>query len=277
MPGSARLVAEILQNKTRLPVIWLEFQDCTGDTESFLRSNNPTVTSIILELFSLNYHETLMVPAGSLAEKSKLDTIAQFPGQYIAIVEGAIPTGRNGAYCTVGGKSALQIVREVCGQAAATIAVGTCATSGGWPKAVPNPTGAVGVGTAAPGIPNLINMPGCPMNVVNLASVLVQYQSTRTWPQLDSQRRPTFAYGRKMHETCPRKERDEAKYYGDGMHRAGYCLKALGCRGPETFANCHQALWNDKTSWCVAAGHQCIGCTEADFWDRFDPFYRNGG
>jgi hydrogenase small subunit len=61
-------------------------------------------------------------------------------GGYIAIVEGSIPTGANGAYCTIGGRSALEIAREVCGGAMATIAVGTCAAFGGLPAAAPNPT-----------------------------------------------------------------------------------------------------------------------------------------
>jgi Ni,Fe-hydrogenase I small subunit len=27
-------------------------------------------------------------------------------------------------------------------------------------------------------------------------------------------------------------------------------------------------------SWCIAAGHPCIGCTEPDFLDRFSPLFR---
>ena len=78
------------------------------------------------------------------------------------MVEGSIPTGANGAYCTIGGRSALQIAREVCGGAAATIAIGTCATFGGLPAAAPNPTGALGVADAVPGVKNLINLLGLP-------------------------------------------------------------------------------------------------------------------
>ena len=51
-------------------MVWLAFLDCTGDTESFLRASNPTVTSILLDLISLNYHETLMAPSGQMADKS---------------------------------------------------------------------------------------------------------------------------------------------------------------------------------------------------------------
>ena len=50
-------------------LIWLEFQDCAGNTESFLRASHPTVADLILDTISLNYHETLMAAAGSQAEE----------------------------------------------------------------------------------------------------------------------------------------------------------------------------------------------------------------
>src|SRR5208282_4063929 len=132
--------------------------DCAGNSESFLRASHPTVADLILDSISLNYHETLMAAAGAQAEIALADTIREFAGKYIALVEGSIPTAADGAYCTIGGKSAQQIAREVCGEAAATIAVGTCAAFGGIPAAGPNPTGAVSVGDAVPGLKNLINM-----------------------------------------------------------------------------------------------------------------------
>ena len=60
-------------------------------------------------------------------------------------VSAAPLTGANGAYCTIGGRAAIDIAREVCGGAAATIAIGTCAAFGGLPAAAPNPTGALSV------------------------------------------------------------------------------------------------------------------------------------
>jgi hypothetical protein len=51
-------------------------------------------------------------------------------------VEGAIPLADGGVYCTIGGRTALDIAREVCGNAAATIAVGACAwVEDSWPPA----------------------------------------------------------------------------------------------------------------------------------------------
>jgi hydrogenase small subunit len=273
-PQVARALAA---GTTRLPVVWLEFQSCTGDTESLLHANNPTVSKLLLELLSIDYIETLMVAAGADAEKSLADTVTGRAGQYIAVVEGAIPTANGGVYCAVGGRSALATATEVCRKALATVAVGNCAFAGGWPGAAPNPTGARGVKDAVTGIPNLINMPGCPVNAANLTALFVYYLTYKTWPPLDGQGRPLFAYGQEIHENCPRHAHYEAeefvRQWGDAGHRAGWCLFQMGCRGPRTHSNCQSVKWNDGTNWPIGAGHPCIGCTNPGFWDAMTPFY----
>jgi hydrogenase small subunit len=270
-------VAKALLAATRPPVVWLEFQDCTADSESFLRASNPNVASLLLETLSLDYHETLMVPVGAMAEKSLTDTVNNFPGQYIAIVEGAIPTANGGIHCTIGGKTALSRVQWVCGNALATIAVGNCAWDGGIAAAAPNPTSAVGVRDAVPGLATLINMPGCPHNVVNLAAVITHYLTFHEWPDTDGQGRPTFAYGETLHDDCPRKEHfEEGRFvlaWGDDGHRQGWCLCKMGCRGPQTRHNCPNVKWNDGISWPVQAGHGCVGCARSGFWDWAPSFY----
>lgn len=274
----APAMAETLSAAPRPPVVWLEFQDCTADSESFLRSGNPLAGQILLETISLNYHETLMVAAGPMAEKSLQDTIAQYPHGYVAIVEGAIPAGRNSGYCMIGGRSALDRVRQVCSNAALTIAVGSCSTSGGCPAASPNPTRAMGVKAAVPGLTNFLALPGCPVNVTNLTAAIVYYLTYHGLPPVDSQSRPLFAYGDLIHDFCPRRPHFDAGEFvttwGDASHRAGWCLYNMGCRGPQTYHNCPQVLWNDGTCWPVQAGHGCIGCSEAGFWDRMAPIYR---
>jgi len=270
-------VAAALSTAQRLPLVWLEFQDCAGNTESFLRASNPSVADIVLETLSVNYHETIMAPAGRMADKSLADTVAQFPGQYIAVVEGAIPLANGGVYCTVGGRSAVAIAREVCSSALATIAVGACAWDGGWPGAAPNPTGAVGVKDAVPGLRNLITMPGCPMNVANLTAVIVHYLTFKELPATDEMGRPLFAYGQLIHNNCPRRGHFDAgrfvEEWGDEGHRQGWCLYKMGCKGPETYSNCPAVQWNDGTSWPIGAGHGCVGCMAPHFWDTMSPFY----
>jgi hydrogenase small subunit len=262
---------------TRPPVLWLEFQGCTGDSESLLRVGNPTISQILLEILSVNYHETLMVPSGDLAIKSLNDTMVQYAGQYIAVVEGSVPTGDQRFYCTIGGRPADDILREVCAHAAATISVGTCSTAGGPQAAAPNPTGAVGVTDIIPGLANYVALPGCPMNVTNLAAVIVHYLTYGSLPERDARGRPLFAYGHVIHDICPRRPHFDAGEFalafGDEGHRAGWCLLKLGCRGPDTVGNCPEIKWNDGTNWPVGAGHPCIGCTGSHFWDAESPFY----
>jgi hydrogenase small subunit len=272
-------MAAAVQNKAKPVLVWLEFQDCAGNTESFLRAASPSAAEIILDLLSVDYHETVMAAAGKRAEENLVKTVKEKPGQYIAVVEGSIPTGANGAYCTIGGRSALDIARQVCGGAAATIAIGTCAAFGGLPAAAPNPTGALGVADAVPGVKNLVNLSACPANAENLAALIVYYLTFSRWPPLDRYRRPLFAYGKCIHDNCERRAHFDAGQYveqwGDEEHRKGYCLFKMGCKGPVTFQNCPNVRWNSGTNWPIGCGHPCIGCAEPDFWDKMTPFYRH--
>ena len=286
--GSAETIAFALAASTRVPVIWLEFQDCTGDSESFTRAyqhtdpavngaTDPTITSLLLDILSVDYHETLMAPSGYYAEQSRLQTIQNYSGQYLCIVEGSIPTGNGGAYCCVGGRTALSIVQEVVSQARATVALGTCAWDGGLAGAAPNPTGAVGVRQAAPSAPNLLVIPGCPSNSANLVASIVYLLTYNAWPALTSAGLPSFAYGSTIHGSCPRHDHYENEEFvlawGDQAHRDGWCLFKMGCRGPRTRSNCSKVKWNEGSCWPVEAGHGCVGCASTGFWDANTPFY----
>lgn len=270
-------IAQAIESGQKPTLVWLEFQDCAGNTESFLRAGRPTVTDIVLDTLSIDYHETIMAAAGQQAEQALAQVVEDKQGQYLAVVEGSIPTGANGAYCTIGGRSALQIATEVCGNAAATIAIGTCAAFGGIPAAAPNPTGALSVADAVPGIRTLINMSACPANGENLAALIVYFVTYGRWPALDRLHRPLFAYGKSIHDGCERRAHFDAGQYaeewGDAGHRQGHCLFKLGCKGPVAFQNCPQIGWNQGTNWPIGCGHPCVGCSEPDFWDRMTPFY----
>jgi hydrogenase small subunit len=278
-PAFGSRIARAVETAAKPTLVWLEFQDCAGNTESFLRASRPTVADIILDTLSIDYHETIMAAAGHQAEKSLAEAIERDHGAYIAVVEGSIPTGAGGAYCTIGGRSALDIAREVCGGAAATVAIGTCASFGGLPAAAPNPTSALSVADAVPGIRNLVNVPACPANGENLAALIVYYVTFGRLPELDAMRRPLFAYGKLIHDACEKRAHYDAGQYaeqwGDDGHRKGYCLYKMGCKGPVTHQNCPNVGWNENTSWPVGCGHPCIGCAEPSFWDRMTPFYRH--
>jgi hydrogenase small subunit len=274
LPASAiPKVARALEATRRPPIVWLEMQDCAGCTESLLRANQPTVAELVLDVLSLNYHETIMAPSGTRAEKSLADTVRE--GGYITIVEGSIPTGDNAFYCCIGGRSAEDILMEVAANTAAIIAVGACAFYGGWPATPPNPTGAKGVKDIITGVP-VLNLPGCPYNVDNLTATVVHYLTFNALPAMDDLGRPLFAYGRRIHDNCERRahfDRNEfVRAWGDEGHRNGWCLYQMGCKGPVAFQNCPTIRWNQGTSWPVGAGHGCIACAAPSFWET--PAYQ---
>jgi hydrogenase small subunit len=270
-------VVKALDQTTRPVLVWLEFQDCAGNSESMLRSGHPSVGDFVLQLLSWEYHEIIMAGAGKRAEETLDKVVRDHKGQYIAVVEGSIPTADGGVYCTVGGRTALDMANRVCSNAALNIAVGACAWDGGISRAHPNPTGAVGLEEAVPGVKNLVNLGGCPHNPANTAAVLVHYLTFHELPALDQYRRPLFAYGNIIHDQCERRAHYDAGRYveewGDEGSRKGWCLYKMGCKGPEATYNCPVVRWNDGTSWPIKSGHGCIACATNRFWDTRSPFY----
>lgn len=265
--AAAAKVAEAIATKKLKPsVIWLHFQECTGCTESLLRTSHPAISELILDLVSLDYCETLFAAAGHQAEAALKSAMTQNKGKYICVIEGAIPTKDNGIYCQIGGKTALQIVNEVAADAGAIVAIGSCASWGGIPSAEPNPTGATGAPMVLKG-KTVVTIPGCPANPYNLLGTVLQYATFGTLPALDDKGRPKFAYASTIHEHCPRRPHFDAgrfaQQYGDDGHRLGYCLYKIGCKGPETHANCSvQHFGEVDSAWPIGIGHPCIGCTE---------------
>lgn len=265
--GAEAAIAEAITKKERPSVIWLHHQECTGCSESLLRSEHPTLEKLILDIISLDYHETLFAAAGHQAEAARKAAMERNKGKYLLVVEGAIPLKDGGVYCKIGGHTSLELTKECAKDAAAIIAVGSCASWGGMPSTPPNPTGSAGVGEAL-GRKDVVTIPGCPPNPYNILATVVHFLTFGKLPKLDDKGRPTFAYGRLIHDNCERRSHFDAGRFalefGDEGHRKGYCLYKLGCKGPETYANCPSILFNDvgTGSWPVATGHPCIGCTE---------------
>lgn len=269
-------VAEVIAAPTqRPPVIWLHFGECTGCSEALLRSQYPYVDDLVLETLSVEYHETIMAPAGQQAEDQLHMAVQKYSGKFICVVEGAIATKYDGGYGKIAGRTFLEIAKDVCPQAAAVICMGACSSFGGIQAAAPNPGGYKGVGDAL-GIKTL-NLPGCPPNPVNFVGTVVNYLLLGKLPALDNLGRPLFAYGKSIHDQCPRRSHFETEEFveefGSEEAALGYCLYMMGCKGPDTFNNCPVAKFNDGTSWPIQAGHPCIGCSEPNFWDEMSPFF----
>jgi hydrogenase small subunit len=264
--AAAEIAQAVVKKKLKPSVIWLHFQECTGCTESLLRTSHPAVSELILDLVSLDYCETLLAAAGHQAEAALKTAMSENKGKYVCVIEGAIPTKDDGIYCMIGGRTALEIVNDVAKDAGAIIAIGSCASWGGIPSADPNPTGATGAPMVLKG-KTVVTIPGCPANPYNLLGTVLQYATFGTLPELDDKGRPKFAYGRTIHEHCPRRAHFDAgrfaERFGDEGHRLGYCLYKLGCKGPSTYANCSTLHFGEVVdSWPIGLGHPCFGCTE---------------
>ncbi len=255
------------------PVIWIEGASCTGCTESFAQMETPDAGTVVLEMISLNYSETLSAAAGHSVEEAKAQTIEA--GDYVLIYEGAVLKGWDGNALRAAEEVGTETLVQAAVNANAVVALGSCAVNGGWCAAHPNASNALGVqqylqeqGVEVP----VVNIPGCPANPEWLMSVLVNVvimkDMTLLLDRLNSMNMPNDIFGQTIHDNCERRghfENGEFVYqFGSKEEALGYCLYPMGCRGPQTKSICGVTMWNNRRSWCVQAGSPCIGCCEAN-------------
>ncbi|MDP3465076.1 MAG: hydrogenase small subunit, partial [Sulfuricurvum sp.] len=277
-PDFEKVVKEGVAQLNKIPIIWLELADCSGNSEGFIKSSHPKIDDLILKYISLDYHELLMAGSGEESE-SVLDNILQYDsGKYVLIVEGAVPLGLDGKYLRIGpkGETGHALLQRVAANAAAVIAVGSCAYDGGVVAAAPNPTGAVGVSEAL-GRDDIINLPGCPVNPINIVGTLLHFMMFEEFPKLDAKNRPEWAYSFLVHDNCERRGHfDLGEFvleWGDEGAKKGWCLFQMGCKGPYAQMNCPQVKFNEGTSWPVQAGHGCFACGAGKI--AFDEYANN--
>ena len=270
-PGTGAALAAQVAAARRLPVVYLSFQECTGCAESLTRAFSPSVENLLFNVISLDYQHTLMAAAGHQAEAALAQTIKENDGQYLVIVDGAIPVGDGGVYGAAAGRTYLETMREVGKGAAAIISLGTCAAFGGIPMAQPNPTGAVPV-SGVIGDKPIVNVSGCPPVPEVITGTLFQFVAMGKLPELDAHGRPKVFFGNSIHDRCYRRpfydEGKFAKTFDDEGARNGWCLYELGCKGPTTYNACATVKWNNGTSFPIESGHPCLGCSEPGFWDK---------
>lgn len=272
--AAAEEIANKLGAVKKPNVAWLQLQECTGCMESTIRSGGTTVEELVLDLLSVNYNDLVMAASGTGAEKALHDVNKE---PHILVVNGSVPLKDGGIYCTIGGKSVEQVLKEAAENATVVLAVGACAVYGSVQAAKPNPTGAVGVDEIITDKP-VINVSGCPPIGEVITASLTYILTHGKAPETDAEGRPLFAYDQRIHDSCPRRAHFDAGQYvrsfDDEGARNGWCLYEVGCKGPSTFSPCPIVQWNLKSGWPIGAGHPCIGCTEKDFFDKFTPFYK---
>lgn len=270
------MVARAAELADRLPVVWLHMAECTGCSESLLRSDTPTIDSLIFDYISLEYHETVMAASGWQAEENLENAIEKHKGNYVLMVEGGIPMGDKEHFLTIGplGKSGCELARMASENAYAVLAIGTCSSFGGIQAADPNPSNAKPLSKVIN--KNVINVPGCPPSEKNIVGNVLQLLLFKELPALDIFNRPKWAYGLRIHDLCERRGHFDAgefvQAFGDEGAKNGFCLYKMGCKGPYTFNNCSRERFNQHTSWPIQSGHGCIGCSEPNFWDTMKPY-----
>jgi hydrogenase small subunit len=220
------------------------------------------------------------------------------------MVEGAVPTGSAGKFCTIHGTTTIaQAVKTYAAKASYIVAVGTCACYGGMVAGKPNPTTAAGLANTI-GTKKVIKIPGCPVHPDWVVGTIAYILANKAAPPLDSYNRPTQFFGNLVHSACPYMAQYTSTF-ARGHHHPTPCLSchtngdsrvpnpktlgtigcryALGCKGPVTHADCPTRKWNSPaanttgTSWCNQVGSPCIGCTEPTFPDGMSPFYKLSG
>ena len=298
--AAAPAIAAAVEKGSKLkPALWLNGGSCSGCTESMAQVDTPDVATIVLDLLSLNYFETIMAAAGEQAEKNFADTVAA--GGYLVIYEGAVMTGEDGNTLLVNLHKSTDILKEAAEGADAIIAVGACAVDGGWVYGYPNPAGGIGVqsfldkeGIKTP----VVNLPCCPTSPEWVVAMVVQWLlvadndpatflaktalATRSYSDTVTGATVTLNYpeyvvGSTIHDNCPRRGHFEngefVTEFGSPEEAMGYCLYKVGCKGPQTYTQCPITRWNRSVSWCVNSGAPCIGCGGLNWVDNNAPFF----
>jgi len=256
------------------PVIWLQGAGCSGCSVSLLNTVHPKISEVLLKVISLRYHQTVMAAAGKMAFDVIQQTAEANKGKFIFILEGAIPIAQDGIFCTIGERNGhevtlLEEVNSLAENAAALVAVGSCASFGGIPSGKPNPTECKSFADVTG--KTVLNIPGCPPHPDWIIGSLVHVLLFGL-PKLDNYGRPLMFYGNNIHENCP-----NYSYFANGKFAKKLsderCLVELGCKGPMAFADCPSRHWNGYVNWCIGSGAPCIACCEPGFPDASSPMY----
>jgi hydrogenase small subunit len=262
-----------VKSDSKLPVLWLETSDSGDNNISFMNTTYPYLGQVFEDMIDLLYSNTFMAAQG----KHALDILKRITryqkGEFVLVVEGAIPTKANGLYNIVIETqreriTALEAVKWLGGLAKYVVTIGTCASFGGPSAAKPNITGGVAVSEVLDR--EVIKVSGCPVNAewfVGTLAHLLMYGK----PELDELGRPTSFYGYTIHRHCQRRSYFDRGNFAQALGDIE-CMFSQGCVGPKTYADCPYRQWINE-NWPIEANTPCIGCTNPDFPDGSSPFF----
>ena len=288
----------------RVHVFWLAGMSCDGCSIAVLGATAPSVESLLTGSLPgvpivFLHHTAVQLEAGdAYMEPMWKAWRGELGDPYVVVYEGSLAdeslAGTGGYWSAVGEEGdgpmegrrqipSAEWAKRLAPGAAATIAIGTCATWGGIPAAFGNVTGSMSLTDflgadyrSALGLP-VVNIPGCsPVGdnfTETVAAVLLFLQGVAPLPEFDDLGRPAWLYGETVHRQCGR-----AGYYEEGTFAEHYgdkeCLVEIGCWGPVVNCNITSRGAINHVGGCMNAGGVCIGCTMPGFPDKFAPFYK---
>ena len=280
-------------------ILWIsEGMSSDGDTVSVTAATQPSIEDVVMGLIPglprVHLHNKVLSP--TLGGEEFLAPFrrardGELAAPYVLVIEGSVPNEKingEGFWTSFGNDPVTgepitlnQWIDWLAPGAYAVVAAGTCATYGGIHAMAGNPTGCMGLADylgwdfrSAAGLP-VVNVPGCPVQPDNfmetLAWLLSMAGGLAPPIPLDEQLRPTWLFGKTVHEGC-----DRAGYYEQGDFALDYnspkCQVKIGCWGPVVNCNVTKRGWMDGIGGCPNVGGICIGCTMPGFPDKFMPF-----
>ena len=291
------VVADHRAAVSEIHVLWMTSGlSCDGDSVSVTAASLPSIEDLVMGaipgLPKVHLHNPVLAPeVGDDFLKYWHQAAAGELEPFVLVLEGSVPNEdikEEGYWAAFGTdhKTGQPIttntwIDRLAPKATAIIAAGTCATYGGIHAMQGNPTGCMGLADylgwdwrSKAGLP-IVNVPGCPVQPDNMMETLLYllYQVAGLAPMipLDENLRPTWLFGKTVHEGC-----DRGSYYeqGDFAHEYGSpkCLVKIGCWGPVVNCNVTKRGWMDGIGGCPNVGGICIACTMPGFPDKFMPF-----
>ena len=277
-------------------ILWIsEGMSCDGDTVSITAAQQPSLEDVLLGLIPglprVHLHNKVL--AFETGEEYMRVFRAAARGElepFVLVIEGSIPNEKingDGYWTSFGNDEHGEPITlntwidQLAPRAWAVVGAGTCATYGGIHAMAGNPTGCMGLADymgqdfrAKSGLP-IVNVPGCPVQPDNFMETLLwllrQAAGLAPMMPLDENLRPTWLFGKTIHEGC-----DRAGYYEQGDFAFDYnspkCQVKVGCWGPVVNCNVTKRGWMSGIGGCPNVGGVCIGCTMPGFPDKFMPF-----
>ncbi|MCG6908994.1 MAG: NADH:ubiquinone oxidoreductase [Deltaproteobacteria bacterium] len=265
-------------------LFWLQCGGCGGDTWSMFNIESPNLSELLASLdIEVLWHPAISVKSRADQRQLVSDLLAGRQRLDFLCIEGAIIRGPRGtgSYDLVNGKPKKDLVAALARQARYVVAVGTCASFGGfgtdseieatgmqflkWEKG-----GFMGEAFQSKSGHPVINLPGCPCHHDIIGGTLAMLASDATL-NLTEHQSPAEWYNIMVHQGCTRNEYHEYRVEDKRFGEKGCMFFHLGCHGPLAHGPCNKLLWQ-RLSSKTRIGVPCFGCTRPDFPQPY-PFF----